>query len=250
MTQHRRWISAVLGAGPEAVLSHRSAAALWRLTDRDREPVRVTARRPTASRHARIRVTCRPGLKDEQVTAHESIPVTTPVRTLVDLSTEVGGLSLERAINEADKTDLIDPSALTLALKDYGGERGVRQLRELLERHAFRLSDANLEIMFRTISIEAGLPLPETKVFVDGFEVDFFWPGLGLIVETDGLRYHRTPSSQARDRLRDQRHTAAGRTCLRFTHWQVANEAKRVQEVVQRTAARLDPSGPRSTPPQ
>ena len=52
--------------------------------------------------------------------------------------------------------------------------------------------------------------MPLTKVWVNGFEVDFFWPELRLVVETDGLRYHRTPAEQARDRLRDQAHTAAG----------------------------------------
>ena len=56
-----------------------------------------------------------------------------------------------------------------------------------------------------------------TRQRVNGFEVDFFWPTLGLVVETDGLRYHRTPAQQARDRVRDQAHTAAGLTPLRFT---------------------------------
>jgi very-short-patch-repair endonuclease len=56
---------------------------------------------------------------------------------------------------------------------------------------------------------------------VNGFRVDFLWPELGLIVETDGLRYHRTPSQQGKDRMRDQTLVAAGFTVLRFTHAQV-----------------------------
>jgi very-short-patch-repair endonuclease len=36
--------------------------------------------------------------------------------------------------------------------------------------------------------MEAGLPLPLTKQMVNGFEVDFYWPDLGLVVETDGKR--------------------------------------------------------------
>ena len=35
-------------------------------------------------------------------------------------------------------------------------------------------------------------------------------PDLGLVVETDGGRFHRTPSQQTRDRRRDQTHTRAG----------------------------------------
>ena len=74
---------------------------------------------------------------------------------------------------------------------------------------------------------------------MNGFEVDFYWPDLGLVVETDGLRYHRTPAQQARDRLRDQTHAAAGLTALRFTHAQVAFEAAHVQAVLRAVAARL-----------
>jgi very-short-patch-repair endonuclease len=74
---------------------------------------------------------------------------------------------------------------------------------------------------------------------VNGFEVDFYWPDLGLVIETDGLRYHRTPAQQARDRLRDQRHTVAGLTPLRFTHWQVAREASYVVATLKAVAHRL-----------
>jgi very-short-patch-repair endonuclease len=75
-----------------------------------------------------------------------------------------------------------------------------------------------------------------TKQWVNGFEVDFYWPGLGLVVETDGLRYHRTPAEQARDRLRDQAHTAAGMRPLRFTHEQVRYEPGHVLETLIATA--------------
>jgi very-short-patch-repair endonuclease len=60
-----------------------------------------------------------------------------------------------------------------------------------------------------------------------------------LVVETDGLRYHRTPSAQARDRLRDQTHTAAGLTHLRFTHYQVKYEGAFVAKILRRTARTL-----------
>jgi very-short-patch-repair endonuclease len=74
---------------------------------------------------------------------------------------------------------------------------------------------------------------------VNGFRVGFYWPGLGLVVETDGLRYHRTPTQQARDRLRDQRHAAAGLTALRFTHAQVAYEPRHVVDILGGVARRL-----------
>lgn len=78
---------------------------------------------------------------------------------------------------------------------------------------------------------------------VNKFEVDFFWPDLGLVVETDGWRYHRTPSAQTRDALRFQIHTAAGLTPLRFSHYQVKYEPTHVEEVLAGTAAILRARG-------
>ena len=78
-----------------------------------------------------------------------------------------------------------------------------------------------------------------TQVWVNGFKVDFYWPELGLVVETDGLRYHRTPAEQAADRLRDQTHTAAGLTPLRFTRAQVRYEPAHVEAVLDKVARRL-----------
>ena len=74
---------------------------------------------------------------------------------------------------------------------------------------------------------------------MNGFKVDFYWPDLGLVVETDGLRYNRTPAQQGRDRIRDQAHTAAGLTQLRFTHAQVRYEPGHVSATLARTARRL-----------
>ncbi|HEX5713488.1 MAG TPA: DUF559 domain-containing protein [Solirubrobacterales bacterium] len=94
-----------------------------------------------------------------------------------------------------------------------------------------------MERLFRPIAAAAGLPVELTKAWVNGFEVDFYWPRLGLVVETDGLRYHRTPAEQARDRLRDQTHTAAGLAQLRFTHYQVKYEPEHVRTILARTVA-------------
>jgi very-short-patch-repair endonuclease len=167
------------------------------------------------------------------------IPVTSPVRTLLDLATLLPPNRLERAVNEADKRDLIDPDALREAIDARGGEAGVRALRAILDRHTFRLSDDELELLFRPLAARAGIPVELTKAPLDDFEVDFFWPSLGLVVETDGWRYHRTPAAQTRDALRFQAHTAAGRTPLRFSHRQVRYEPAHVVQVLRRTAAHL-----------
>ena len=101
-----------------------------------------------------------------------------------------------------------------------------------------RLSDSALERRFLALVKQAGLTLPQTRVCVNGFRVDFFWPDLGLVVEVDGLRYHRTASAQTRDRARDQAHTAAGLTQLRFTHAQARYQPHQVKATLSATARR------------
>jgi very-short-patch-repair endonuclease len=83
---------------------------------------------------------------------------------------------------------------------------------------------------------------------VDKFEVDFFWPELGLVVETDGWRYHRTPSAQSRDALRFQRHVASGLTPLRFSHYQVKHEPRHVKDILRKTVAHIRRGHPAPSP--
>ena len=232
-------MAAVLACGPGAALSHRSAADLWGFGKEHPDYIDVSVRRASEARLRGIRCHRRPSLPARAITTRLNIPITQPVQTFLDLVSMMGPRDLERAINEADKHDVIDPDALRKALDDHRGEVGVRPLRLILDKHTFRLSDDELELLFRPLAAAAGLPTPLTKVEVDEFEVDFFWPDLGLVVETDGWRYHRTPATQTRDALRFQEHTAAGLTPLRFSHWQVKYEPRHVESVLRRTAANL-----------
>jgi hypothetical protein len=229
LTQKRRWMAAVLACGDGAVLSHRSAARLWEIGAERGGRIDVSVRRRCELHRAGLCVRGRPTLPAEDVCSRDGIPLTSPVRTLVDLATELGPVAVERAVNDADKRDLIDPEALRSALDRYARQPGVCRLRQQLDRLTFRLSDSDLEIYFRPIAAAAKLPPPQSKKVVNGFEVDFFWPDLGLVVETDGLRYHRTPSAQARDALRDRTHVIAGMSPLRFTHYEIRHERHKVR---------------------
>jgi very-short-patch-repair endonuclease len=169
----------------------------------------------------------------------EGIPITSPIRTLIDLGTRLPARQLEAAVNEADKLDVVDPETLRAALEARPGLHGVARLRVILDHRTFVLTDSELERRFLRLARRAGLTRPKTGLHLNGFKVDFYWPKLGLIVETDGLRYHRTPTQQARDRKRDQAHTAAGLTTVRFTHAEVAFEPDHVVETVIAVAERL-----------
>jgi very-short-patch-repair endonuclease len=238
LNQKRRWMAAVLAGGEGAALSHRSAAALWEIGKED-DGIVVSVRRRCELRRPGVRFRGRPSLAPDDVVLRDDIPVTSPVQTLVDLATELHPVALERAVNDADKRDLIDPESLRKDLSRFSGEPGIRALRHLLDKLFFRLSDSDLEIYFRRIVKAASIPMPLTKQWVNGFEVDFFWPDLGLVVETDGLRYHRTPSAQLRDARRDRAHVMAGMAPLRFTHYEVRYEPDRVRAALARTIAML-----------
>jgi hypothetical protein len=185
LTRHGRWMAAVLTCGEGALLSHQSAAEL--------------------------RAVCR-------------IPVTDPVATFIDLATQLERDDLDAAINAADRLDLITPDGLRSGLEAKLARAGVPHLREVLDARTFTLTDSQLERLFFPLAADAGLPPPLTQQSLNGYRVDFYWPALGLVVETDGLRYHRTPAQQAADQVRDQAHTAAGLVPLRFNHAQVRYE--------------------------
>ena len=232
LTPHGRWMAAVLVCGEHAMLSHRSAAELWGIGKEWERRIDLTVARSCEIGRPGLKVRSRPSLPGHSLTHRFRIPVTSPVQTLIDLATELKPLRLERAVNEADVLDLVDPETLRSALAAYVGMPGVKTLRTMLDRHTFRLSDSDLEILFRPLAVAAGFALPLSKQIVLGFEVDFWFPDHSLVVETDGLRYHRTPSQQARMVRRDQKHTAAGLRVLRFTHWQIAHEPNEVTEVL------------------
>lgn len=235
-----RWMAAVLGCGPNAVLSHRSAAALWGIGEERADSVEVSMLICSMRRRPGIKLYLRPKLCSADLTTRHGIPVTGPVRTLIDVARSLDRPNLERAINEADRLRLTNPEVLHEALESYPGQRGVGPLKALLGDRTFRLTDSELERRFLSLVVAAGLPTPVTGKRLNGFKVDFYWPHLALVVETDGLRYHRTPAQQARDRLRDQTHTAAGVTPLRFTHAQVRFEAAYVRRTLLGVARRLE----------
>ena len=250
LSRHGLWMAAVLGCGPSAALSHGSAAALWGLRPQRRPEIEVSVRAGRARTRAGIIVHRRANLGAGDVALGDGIPVTTPICTLVDIALGLDREELEAAINAADRRELVDPERLRRALDELPRRAGLANLRAALDRRTFTLTDSALERLFLPLARAAGLGKPLTGCRLNGFKVDFYWPDLGLVVETDGLRYHRTPAQQATDRLRDQAHTAAGLTPLRFTHNQVRHDPGHVRRTLAATARRLHRASERSALPR
>lgn len=243
LSQHGRWMAAVLCCGPGAVLSHLSAALLWRLLDVEgTRSVDISVSPDVHPRHDGI-VAHRRSVH-LAVTEQAGIPVTDPLCTLIDLSLTVGERALRRAVDQADILGLISVPELRAGLEDEPSRPGVARLRDLLDREGLTVTESELERRFLALVARSGLSTPVTQARVNGFRVDFHWPQLGLVVETDGLRYHRTPAQQSRDRVRDQTHQTAGLTPLRFTHAQVTHEPERVIATLRAVAARRTQRAP------
>jgi hypothetical protein len=245
LSRRGEWIAALLACGwkhpegPELIaLSHTSAGTCTRISMHPPTPVHISLRAAVVRRRAGIEVHRR-HLHPADVTSHAGLPVTSPALTLIDLATHLDDRALEHAINEADRLDLISPPSLLRALDHHPRRPGTARLRQILTRHGLELPTTVLEALFLPIAARAGLPTPQTQARVNGFKVDFFWPDLGLVVETDSLRHHRTAAQQARDARRDQAHAAAGLSHVRFSHYQVRFEPTYVERTLARVAARL-----------
>jgi very-short-patch-repair endonuclease len=224
------WSAAVLACGADAALSHESAAALWGIREpkagdegeQDRpQIIHVSVSAGRSPRRVGIQAHRRRDLSRSDRARFRGIRVTTPARTLIDVSTVHRPDVLEAYVNTADRIGLIDPDSLRVELDERRGMDGVPRLRGVLDRHTFRLTDSELERRFLGLVRRVRLPDPLTQQRLNGFRVDFYWPDLDLVVETDGLTYHRTPAQQSKDRVRDQRLAGDGYTVLRFTHAQI-----------------------------
>jgi len=232
-------MAAVLACGPEARLSHRSAAELWGILPPSQGPIDVAVPEGVIRRRPGIRVHRQVWMTPESRRVLDRIPVADPISTLIDLAGSLPDRELEAAVNEADRRGLADPESVRAALDSHPRRTGIGRLRRLLDRETFTLTDSELERRFLRIVQKAALPLPETQVDLNGYRVDFYWRSIGLVVETDGLRYHRTPFRQAADRRRDHAHVSAGHTALRFTHTQVRYQPDYVRRILTANFKRL-----------
>ncbi len=217
-------MAAVLACGPGAALSHHSAAELYEICRRLAGPIEVSV----SAGHPRrtgIKVHRR---KSIDIRIHKGVPATSPICTVIDLSARLGEFHLERAVNEAVNRDLIDLDELHAAARGRSSA-----ILRLLDRDRFVVTDTMLEQKLLRILRTARLPLPHTQRRLPGGRVDFYWPELKLIVEADSLRFHRTPSQQRNDVVRDQLHLAdAEIQTLRFTHWQICHEPEYVARIL------------------
>jgi very-short-patch-repair endonuclease len=213
--------AALLAAGPDAIASHMTAAALWRIIRAMPAVIELT----TTARARRNR----PGLIIHETkvappvrTIHD-LPLTVPLKTLADLAATQPAETVERATTEALARRLVTPDQLRT--------RGHAPTRSRFERD------------FRELIRQAGLPQPHVNVRVGPYEVDFLWPDHRVIVETDGWATHGTRRSFEDDRAKDAALQAAGYVVVRFTWRQIKDEPLKAAAQLAQVLAQAIASG-------
>jgi very-short-patch-repair endonuclease len=217
--------AALLACGPGAVLSHRTAAFLWRLIDERPGAVDVTI--PSGNRrHPKLTVHRTKVLDRKAIRIRDGLPVTDPERTLLDLAAVTSQRELGVAFDRARGKRLLRERRLQAMVERAPRRRGATALRTLLDVQGFSRSEA--ERRLRELVGRARLPPPQCNVRVAAYEVDFLWETERLIVEVDGYAYHGDREAFERDRRRDADLTAAGYRVVRITWRQLVEEPEAV----------------------
>ncbi len=217
LTPRSREIAAVLAHGPEAVLSHRSAARLWGLA-RHAPALEVTAPRSRAPRDG-ITLHRSRHVDPSDRASLDAIPVTALARTLVDLADVLSERQLADAVHEAEVRRLFDLPALEQALARVPGRAGRHRLWRVLALHdvAPAITRSEAEARLLDLCLLHGLPTPRANATIGGYEVDFLWPQTGLVVEVDGAAAHYTRRAFHADRQRDRDLATLGIQVVRVT---------------------------------
>jgi very-short-patch-repair endonuclease len=239
LTANGRRMAAVLACGPDAALSHASAAALWEIRPTSATRIDVTVRSAGGrARRPNLRVHRASGLLDDEVTEHQAIRVTTPARTLLDLASSLPRRTLERALDQAAINELFDLTALQAAVDRHRGEPGSAALDTALHEHeaGTTLTKSELEERMLALCDHHRLPRPQVNAWVENLEVDFLFAAQRLVVEADSYRYHRSRRAFERDRERDAILARAGYRTLRFTDRQMRRQASEVAETIRSSA--------------
>jgi predicted transcriptional regulator of viral defense system len=222
ISREGHWMAAVLACGEDAVLSHRSAAALWGIRQYSGR-IEITV--PSPRRRSNLFIARRSSLQPDEFTAERAIPTTTVARTLLDLGAVLNHQQLDKAIREADYLRLADMSKLATLLERHPRRKGTAALRKAIKSAAtpgMTITRSELEDRFRALLLKADLPRPILNAAIEldettTYEPDALWADHKLIVELDSRQAHQTNHAFEADRLRDRRLIARGYTVIRIT---------------------------------
>jgi very-short-patch-repair endonuclease len=231
LSQHGRWMAAVLACGEGAVLSHTSAAALWGFLKPFRGPIHVTSPSPNGrSRRSGIALHRSRSLAADPAlgTERDRIPLTTPQRTFDDLRGTVAPYLHRRAIRQAEFAGI--------RLDDASASQTKR-------------SRSDLELDFLRFCARHAIAEPEVNVRVGSWIVDFLWRSERVAVETDFFDYHQGSVAFEDDHQRELDLRRRGFAVRRYTGAQIRDHpALVVADLGEVLGGSVDPRRPRPSP--
>lgn len=209
----------------EGIASHRAAARLWGMTAVAALKIEITVPLGRQVRLPGVRAHRSNRLDDHFVTTVDGVPVTTPARTLVDLSAVCGPVTVEQALDDALRRGTVTLDAVERSFEDLAGRgrRRVAHLRPILQARSAvgEPADSALEDRILGWIVAAGLPEPSRQHRIPlvgrAAVVDFAYPEAKLAVEVDGWSVHQGRSAFDDDRARANEVELAGWRLLRFT---------------------------------
>ncbi|HEX4009655.1 MAG TPA: DUF559 domain-containing protein [Solirubrobacteraceae bacterium] len=213
-----------MALGKDAVLSHLSAACLWRLVTHPGDVVHATnptkrAPLPGVIAHRSDTLT----RKDLRI--HHGLPVTSPARTLLDSAPLLSDRQLERAFDQALVEGTVRRNEMVELLARARGHHGWGLLAGLADReHGPALTKSEAEERARQLIHAAGLPQPLINTRLHGYELDFYWPDHQVVLEVDGFPFHTTRRRFERDHRKDSDLKDHGLDVVRVTARQVNDE--------------------------
>jgi very-short-patch-repair endonuclease len=210
--------AALLACGEGAVLSHRTAAKLWNLLPYPASgPAWVTVPPGRSAERPGITIK-RAKLMHRDVRTRHGLRLTSPPRTILDLSLLLDEDGLEHVVAEAEFRRLASVAELRAQVEGNEGKRGVARLRRVLDLPGGpkRTRSRGERAMLRLLR-GVGITGYETNAGIHGYEVDFLWRDLGVAVEFDGWDGHSGRIAFERDRLKIARLIARGLTVIPIT---------------------------------
>jgi very-short-patch-repair endonuclease len=236
-TWRQSLLAACLAWGVGAVISHRAAAALWAFAGFT--PGRIELSVPIGRRRERAHLVHWPAsLASTDTTTLYGIPVTTAMRTLIDIAGCAPADVVEEALDDALRRKLVTVARFQRRLREDGGpgRSGTALLRDLVDARAgvARGPESTLETRLLRVLRAAGLP-PVVQHRVGRYRVDFAYPGARVAVEADGFRWHSTRQQWDHDRARRNALTAMGWTVIHVTWEQLHQRPDEVIDSIRET---------------
>ncbi|MGI8749383.1 MAG: type IV toxin-antitoxin system AbiEi family antitoxin domain-containing protein [Thermoleophilaceae bacterium] len=196
--------AALLACGDGALLSTRTAAALWGFVAPRGGPVDVTVFGRERTVRPGIRAHRARALAPDDSTLRHGLALTGALRTLLDLA-EVATLEeVEEAVGKARVARWVTPESLLAYADAATGHHGAGALKAVASQakaEGFTRSKAERKLL--ELVRVARLPMPETNVVLFGRERDAVWREQEVVVEVDGWAFHSDRPAFERDKLRD-----------------------------------------------